>query len=94
MFDNVQKNLYDLNNWLAEKPPLPEIIEETDAAMMLSLNGYPSEYRLGSEAGAGEWVYYNVNEGVPKAELISGGTYYLQTRNAFGESDVLSFTEG
>jgi hypothetical protein len=94
VFDNVQQNLYALNNWLGEKPPLPAVTEETDRAMMLSLDGFPAEYRLGSAPGEGEWVYYNVNEGVPKKELKAGSTYYLQTRNSFGESDVLSFTAG
>ncbi len=94
VFDNVQQNLYALNNWIGEKPPLPVITEETDVAMMLSLDGFPAEYRLGSEPGAGEWVYYNVNEGVPKKELTAGSTYYLQTRNSFGESDILEFTAG
>ena len=94
VFDNVQQNLYALNNWLGEKPPLPAVTEETDRAMMLSLDGFPAEYRLGSAPGEGEWVYYNVNEGVPKKELKAGSMYYLQTRNSFGESDVLSFTAG
>ncbi|MBR0158993.1 MAG: hypothetical protein IJM24_07920 [Clostridia bacterium] len=94
VFDNVQQNLYALNNWLGEKPPLPAFTGETAGAMMLSLEGFPVEYRLGSAPGTGEWVYYNVNEGIPGKALTAGETYYLQTRNTFGESDILEFTAG
>lgn len=88
VFDNVKQNLYSLNNWIAEVPPLPEFTEITADKLVLSLAGYPVEYRIGTVSGEGEWVYYNINEGIPTEGLEAGVVYYIQTRNTFGESPV------
>lgn len=91
VFDNVKKNLYSLNNWIASAPPAPEVISQDADKLLLSLSGYPTEYRIGTASGEGEWVYYNVNNGIPTTGLEAGTIYFLQTRNSFGESDTVEF---
>lgn len=93
VFDNVKTNLYKLNYWKQEAPPAPEVLSSDDDALFLSLDGYPTEYRISFDAETqGEWVYYNINDGVELPEERDGNVCYIQTRNTFGESTVTEYT--
>ncbi len=92
IFDNVKTNLYRLNCWNQKAPPAPALISADSHSLKLSLDGYPTEYRISSEPEIeGEWTYYNINDGIPLPEDWQGETCYLQTRNTFGESSVAEF---
>ena len=88
------KNLYDLNDWTPAPPELSQIDFNEDGSIVLALDSFPLEYRIShSETMDGaEWNYLNVNTWISVPAEFSGETYYLQTRNAFGESNIFSIT--
>ncbi len=93
VFDNVKTNLYRLNYWNQTVPPAPEVTDRTDQKLWISLDGFPTEYRISPEKEFdGEWVYYNINDGIVIPEEWETKTCYLQTRNTFGESAVTEVT--
>lgn len=61
----------------------------TDNIVKVSLEGFPTEYRISKNEDMSEsqWVYLNINEWI-KCTEESEGKIYLQLRNCFGESGV------
>ena len=92
IFDNVKENLYDLNKWNHYAPAAPKIVSTSENTVYLNLDEYPTEYRIYLDGEQGEWTYYNVNDGIEIPEEWQGQTYYIQTRNTFGESEVSEYT--
>ncbi len=90
VFNNVMKNLYDLNNWVGKSPlkPEPEMLEGN--RFSLPIINYPLEYRIGIDEDFtdSEWKYININEWISYEEYLDNDGIYVQTRNAFGESDI------
>ena len=94
VFNNVMKNLYDLNDWTPAPPELSQIDFNEDGSIVLALDSFPLEYRIShSETMDGaEWNYLNVNTWISVPAEFSGETFCLQTRNAFGESNIFPIT--
>lgn len=93
VFDNVKENLYDLNMWNKNKPADPKVVKVDGNTLFIDLSNFPTEYRVSlSENEMGEWVYYNINDGIQVEDLMVGKTYYIQTRNTFGESTIFKYT--
>lgn len=106
VFDNVQKNLYVLNNWIKEAPPVPEFtvpdgnasiletLKNDELKVFLQLKGEPQMYRISStsDMANAEYVYYDLSKGILLPEELKNhdGPIYIQTKNAFGESEIVS----
>ena len=92
VYDNVKDNLYEINNWKKLVPPAPTVQYEFDGALFIGLDEYPTEYRISdNKDNMGEWIYYNVNDGVEVPEEYKGKTCYIQTRNTYGESQISEY---
>lgn len=92
IFDNVKENLYKLNNWNKNAPKAPEVVSDCEDALFLNLSEYPTEYRISLSADdMGEWIYYNVNDGVEISDEMHCKTCFIQTKNTFGESAVAEY---
>ncbi|MBE7066893.1 MAG: hypothetical protein E7385_05010 [Ruminococcaceae bacterium] len=89
IFDNVKKNLYELNEWNKHAPVAPAVASVEGNKVFIGLDEFPTEYRVSlTQDNMGEWVYYNINDGIEIPSDWSGKTCYIQTRNTFGESTV------
>lgn len=92
VFDNVKKNLYELNLWNKLSPSAPNVQTVSNGSLFIGLDEFPTEYRISLSADSmGDWVYYNINDGIKVSEDWSGKTVYIQTRNTFGESTVTEY---
>lgn len=94
VFDNVKKNLYDINNWKELVPPTPSVQYEFDGTLFIGLEEFPTEYRISDDKdNMGEWVYYNINDGIEIPKEYEGKTCYIQTRNTYGESQIGEYSK-
>lgn len=92
VFNNVWVNLYKLNDWKEDTLPLPKVESVAENAIFLDTANYPTEYRIStSENMLGEWIYYNINDGISLPDDTTEQVYYIQTRNAFGETGVTQY---
>lgn len=85
VFDNVRDNLYSLNNW--KKTPCEcQIVSIDGDKVKVSLETYPTEYRVGSSSDLsdGTWQYLNISQWIQ----VGKSDKYLQLRNGFGESEI------
>ncbi len=89
VFDNVRKNLYELNGW-GKTPVKCEVISNDGKTIKVSLNGYPTEYRISvnSDMLDSDWEYLNISEWIQIPENMEGDIY-VQLRNGFGESNII-----
>lgn len=92
IYDNVKKTLYAYNGWEGMSPPAPKVENTEDGTLILSMNGYPQEYRISSsnDFSDSQWTYLNITDWIRVDNFDVGDTYYIQTRNVYGESEVTS----
>lgn len=90
VFNNVMKNLYDLNNWIGKAPVKPEATVLEDNRFSIPITNYPLEIRIGTDESFtdSEWKYININDWISYEDFIENEGIYIQTRNVFGESEV------
>lgn len=90
VFNNVTKNLYDLNNWIGKPPQKPSPGKFDEHTLSIPLTNYPLEYRISDNENFtdSKWIYLNINEWISYEEYSSLDGVYIQTRNPFGESEV------
>jgi len=92
VFNNVMENLYELNGWKKKAPDKPQVSQK-DGRVTIPLDSFPLEYRTSQSSTMkdSEWVYLNINYWIVIPKDWAGSTVYLQTKNAFGESQIASF---
>ena len=89
IFDNVRKNLYELNNWGKNIVEVEEVDAVNDV-IKVPLGDFPTEYRVSvnKDMGDSKWNYLNINKWIDVSEFDED-TLYLQLRSGFGESEVI-----
>lgn len=78
---------------LAKRPPGKPVIQSVAGRVVsFSSSGYPTSYRIGAVSGSGSWQYLDVNRSVVELPAeVPSAPFWLQTKNAFGESDPTSY---
>ena len=95
VFNSVTKEMYKLNAWKTDAPPKPVITAASAERVFIDLNGFPLEARISTDKNFSDakWDYINVAKGgalLPEG-ASEGTTYYVQTRNTFGESEIATY---
>lgn len=91
LFNHVTERLYDFNDWIGEAPAAPAVASKEGNVIRLDRTGYPLEYRVGATETLADdaWDWINVNTGIDLSAYAEQGYVYIQTRNAFGESETV-----
>ena len=90
----VTRHVYAMRGLTGEKPAPSTAVRSQDGYLIPDLTVMPAEYRIGTDASmeGAEWKMYPVSGRLDYRAFTGVDTLYIQTRNAFGESEVTAVT--